>query len=53
MFQEDLLAQLRKLGAKGDRIILMMDAKYGVIDWAICKHFGKDGLNIGEAALRL
>ena len=48
MFQDDLLTQLRKWRAKGDRAILMMVAKKDVIGGEICKQFGKDNLNMRE-----
>ena len=48
MFREDLLTQPRKLSAKGDREIAMMDANENVNNEAMCKQFEKNGLNIRE-----
>jgi hypothetical protein len=48
MFREDLLTQLRKWRAQGDRAILMMDANEDVIDGAMCKQLGKDALKMRE-----
>ena len=48
MFREDLLAQLRKWRARGDRMILMMDATMDVIDGAMCKQLSRADLNMKE-----
>ena len=50
MFPEDLLTQLRKLGYKGDRAIIMIDVKEDVIDRVTCKHFRNNDLNMGEVS---
>ena len=46
IFRENLLDQLRKWRARGDRMILMMDANKDVIDGAICKKLSKADLNM-------
>ena len=48
MFQEDLLAQLRKWRAGGDNMIPMMNANKDVIDGAMCKQLNKADLNMRE-----
>jgi hypothetical protein len=48
MFQEDLLAQLRKRRAKEDMTILMMETDEDVIAGAMCKQFVKDYLKMRE-----
>ena len=37
MFREDLLTQLRKWRARGDRALFMMDVHKDLIDGAMCK----------------
>ena len=46
MFREDILTQLRTWRSKEDRAILMMDVNENMVDGAMCKHFGKDDLNM-------
>ena len=49
MFREDLLDQLRKWRADGDRVVLMMDANEDVIDGVMCRQFPKEDLLMREA----
>ena len=48
MFREDLLAQLRKWRAKGDRIVLMMDANEDVVDGVMCRQLREEDINLRE-----
>ena len=49
MFREDLCAVLQQWRARGERIVLMMDANANVVDGVLSKMLAKDDIQLKEA----
>ena len=49
MFREDLCAILRQWRARGERVVLTMDANANVVDGVLSKMLAKDNIKLKEA----